>query len=68
MPLSNLVMALYVNTKSRLKTGTGTTDELEIEVEVHQALPLSPLVFVVVKEETVWEERSCWQYCLLKIW
>ena len=55
--LINMVMALYVNTKSRVKTGAGTSEEFEIRVGVHQGSALSPMLFVLVMEEATKEER-----------
>ncbi len=46
-----MVMALYVNTSSRMKTSSGTSGEFGIRVGVHQGLALSPLLFVLIMEE-----------------
>ena len=46
-----LVMALYSNARSRVRTLAGTSDEFGIGVGVHQGSALSPLLFVVVMEE-----------------
>ena len=43
-----LVMALYSNARSRVRTLAGTSDEFGKEVGVHQRSPLSSLLFVVV--------------------
>ena len=54
----SLVMALYVNTRSRVKTGMGVSGEFEIKVGVHQGSALSPLLFVLVMEEATREVRE----------
>ena len=46
-----LVMALYSNTRSRVRTLAGTSDEFGIGVGVYQGSALRPLLFVVVIEE-----------------
>ena len=47
-----LVMALYSNAKAGVRTLAGTSDAFGIGVGVHQGLALSPLLFVVVMQET----------------
>ena len=60
--LINMVMALYVNAKSRVKTGMGTSEDFEIKVGVHQGSGLSPLLFVLVLEEATKEgRRGVWE-------
>ena len=53
-----LVMALYSNTRSRVRTLAGTSDEFGIGVGLHQGLSLSTLLFVVVMQEAAREGRS----------
>ena len=53
-----LIMALYVNTNSRVKTFTGTSKKFEIKVGVHQGSASSPLLFILVMEETTRECRK----------
>ena len=56
-----LIMALYVNTNSRVKTFIGTSKEFEIKVGVHQGSALSPLLFILVMEEAT---RECRKSCM----
>ena len=46
-----LVMALYSNTMSRIRSLAGTSDKFGIEVGVNQGSAPSPLLFVVVMQE-----------------
>ena len=46
-----LIMALYVNTNSRVKTFTITSKEFEMKVGVHQGSALSSLIFILVMEK-----------------
>ncbi len=50
--LVRLVMAMYAGTKTRVKCGVGHSDWFEIKVGVHQGSILSPLLFIIVLEET----------------
>ena len=60
--LINMVMALYENTGSRVKTRAGTSEKFGIRMGVHQGSALSPLLFVIVMEEATKEERrSLWE-------
>ena len=45
------IMALYVDTTSRVRTGGGTSEDFEIGVGVHQGSILSPLLFIIVMDE-----------------
>ena len=45
-----LVMALYSNARSRVRTLAGTSDEFGIGMGVHPGSELSPLLFVVVMQ------------------
>ena len=56
--LINLVMALYKEAKSRVKTVAGTSEEFEIRVGVHQGSALSPLLFITVLEEATKAGRA----------
>ena len=47
-----------MNTSSRVKTFTGTSKKFEIKVDVHQGFTLSPLLFILVMEETTRECRK----------
>ena len=55
-----LVMALYSNARSRVRTLAGTSDEFGTGVGVHQGTAPSPLqlLFVVVMQE---ETRALWE-------
>ncbi len=55
--LIKLVMALYVNSTSKVKTPTGISEEFSIRVGVHQRSALSPLLFIVVMQEATKEAR-----------
>ena len=56
--LIKLVMALYENSRSRVKTPAGISEEFNIGVGVHQGSALSPLLFIVVIQEATKEERG----------
>ena len=49
--LITLAMALYVNSRSKMKALAGTSEEFKIGVGVHQGSAESPLLFVVVMQE-----------------
>ena len=53
-----LIMALYVNTNSRVKTFTGTSKKFEIKVGFHQGSALRLLLFILVMEEATRECRK----------
>ena len=53
--LIRLVMALYKNSKSKVKTSVGTSEEFNIGVGVHQGSALSPLLFILVIQEATKE-------------
>ena len=53
-----LIMALYVNTNSRVKTFNGTSKEFAIKVDVHQGSALNLLFFILVMEEATRECRK----------
>ena len=53
--LIRLVMALYVNSVSKVKTSMGVSEEFNIGVGVHQGSPLSPLLFILVMQEATRE-------------
>ncbi len=55
--LIKLVMALYVNSTSKVKTAAGVSEEFSIRVGVHQGSALSPLIFIVVMQEATKEAR-----------
>ena len=57
MLLIALVMALYSNVRSRVRTLTGTSDEFRMGVGVHQGAALSHLLFVVVMQEATKSKR-----------
>ena len=52
------IMALYVETKSRVRTVAGTSEEFSIEVGVHQGSVLSPLLFIIVMDEATRGSRK----------
>ena len=45
------IMALYVETKTRVKTVAGVSKDFDIRVGVHQGSILSPLLFIVVTKK-----------------
>ena len=51
-------MALYENTRRRVKSPAGLSEEFSIEMGVHQGSTLSPLLFIVVMQEATKEERG----------
>ncbi len=55
--LIKLVMALYVNSMSKVKMPVGISKEFSIRVGVHQGPALSPLLFIVVMQEATKEAR-----------
>ena len=61
--LITLILALYVNSRSKVKALAGTSEEFEIGVGVHQGCALSPLLFVVVMQEVMKDVRgeSLWE-------
>ena len=56
--LVNQVMALYVGTTSRVRTGAGMTEKFEIGVGVHQGSALSPLLFILIMQEATRNLRN----------
>ena len=54
--LIDLVMALYRETRSRVRVAGETSDSFEIGVGLHQGSVLSPLLFILVMEEA---KREC---------
>ncbi len=52
-----MVMALYVNSTSKVKMLGGISEKFSIRVGVHQGLALSPLLFIVVMQEAKKEAR-----------
>merc|ERR1712121_308888 len=56
--LINLIMALFYDTKSRVKTLAGISEDFDIEVGVHQGSSIGPLLFIIVMEEVTKEGRS----------
>jgi hypothetical protein len=49
--LIRMVMALYSNTRSRVRVAGETSEYFDIGVGVHQGSTLSPLLFILVMEE-----------------
>jgi len=45
------VMALYVNSGTRVKAMVGISEEFNMLVGVHQGSVLSPLLFIIVMDE-----------------
>ena len=56
--LITLIMALYNNSRSKVRTMAGTSEEFDINVGVHQGSALSPLLFVVVMQEATRTARG----------
>jgi len=52
------IMALYVETRTRVKTVAGVSTDFDIGVGVHQGSILSPLLFIVVMDEVTKEVRN----------
>ena len=52
------IMALNVETKTRVKTVAGVSNDFDIRVGVHQGFILSPLLFIVVMDEETKEVRN----------
>ena len=48
--LIEVVVALYQNTRSRVKTVAGVSEEFEINVVVNQGSAMIPLLFIIVME------------------
>ena len=53
-----LVVPLYSNARSRVRTLAGTSDEFGIGVGVHRRLAQNPLLLVVVMQEAARTARS----------
>ena len=51
-------MSLYVDSRSRVCAAGGTSEEFGIGVGVHQGSALSPLLFILVMEETSKDRRG----------
>jgi len=51
------IMALYAETRTRVKTAAGVSKDLDIGVGVHQGSILSPLLFIVVMDEATKDIR-----------
>jgi len=52
------VMALYVNSRTRVKAMAGISEEFNILVGVHQGSVLRPLLFIIVMDELTKEIRK----------
>ncbi len=52
------IMALYVDTTSKVKTTAGISEEFGIGVGVHQGSVLSPLLFIIAMDEATKEVRT----------
>ena len=53
-----VMIALYVETRTRVKTVAGVSKDFDIGVGVHQGSILSPLLFIVVMDEVTKEVRN----------
>ena len=56
--LINLIMALFYDIKSRVKTLAGISEDFDVDVGVHQGSSISPLLFIIVMEEVTKDGRS----------
>ena len=62
------IIALYIETKTRVKTVAGVSKDFDIGVGVHQGSILSPLLFIVVMDEVTkdmefhgsWDMQMTW--------
>jgi len=52
------VMAIYVNSRTRVETMAGITEEFNILVGVHQMSVLSPLLVIIVMDVLTKEIRN----------
>jgi len=52
------VMALYANSRTRVKAMAGISEEFIILVDVHKRSALSPLLFIIVNDEVTKEIRK----------
>ena len=52
------IMALYVETRTRVKTMPGVSKDFDIGVSVHVGSILSPLLFIVVMDEVTKKVRN----------
>ena len=51
-------MALYAETRTRVKTMAGVSKDLDIGAGVHKGFILSPLLFIVVMDEVTKKVRN----------
>lgn len=53
----NLVMTLYIGSRSRVKVAGGTSEDFKISMGVHQGSALSLMLSIIVMEEATKERR-----------
>ena len=51
--LVRVVQSMYENVSSRVRVGDGYSDAFEVKVGVHQGSVLSPLLFIMVTENSI---------------
>ena len=56
--LVTVIMALYQESRSKVRTMVGTSEAFDIRVGVHQGSSLSPLLFITVMEEAAKTARG----------
>ena len=56
--LVSVIMSLYTESRSQVRTPAGTSKPFDIGVGVHQGSPLSPLLFITVMEEATKAARG----------
>ena len=63
--LVKTVMSLYEGAKTKVRVGSGLSEEFSVKVGVHQGSVLSPLLFAMVIDEVMENERKGWMKKIL---